>query len=79
MQSWLKTRTADCMTNAELKRPVVVDGRAGFWKGGDSFPSGHATTTFAVATAIGSPTLSLVDPQAFSSVAMYISTTTKVL
>jgi len=32
------------------RRPIVVDGRAGFWKGGDSFPSGHSTTTFAVAT-----------------------------
>ena len=32
------------------QRPADVDGRAGFWKGGNSFPSGHATTTFAVAT-----------------------------
>jgi membrane-associated phospholipid phosphatase len=28
----------------------VNDQRGGFWKGGDSFPSGHATTSFAVAT-----------------------------
>jgi len=32
------------------KRPVVLDGSAGFWSGGDSFPSGHSSTTFAVAT-----------------------------
>jgi hypothetical protein len=32
------------------QRPVTGDGRGGFWAGGDSFPSGHATTTFAVAT-----------------------------
>ena len=32
------------------RRPIVLDGSAGFWNGGDSFPSGHSSTTFAVAT-----------------------------
>lgn len=32
------------------QRPVTHEGRGGFWQGGDSFPSGHATTSFAVAT-----------------------------
>ena len=32
------------------RRPIVLDGSAGFWNGGDAFPSGHASTTFAVAT-----------------------------
>lgn len=32
------------------KRPVLEQGRAGFWNGGDSFPSGHAATSFALAT-----------------------------
>jgi len=36
------------MTNR--RRPAVTDGRAGFWKGGDSFPSGHSASSFAVAT-----------------------------
>jgi membrane-associated phospholipid phosphatase len=31
-------------------RPPNEARRAGFWKGGNSFPSGHASTTFAVAT-----------------------------
>jgi len=31
-------------------RPPKEERRAGFWKGGNSFPSGHASTTFAVAT-----------------------------
>jgi membrane-associated phospholipid phosphatase len=31
-------------------RPVQKGGGVGFWKGGDSFPSGHATNSFAVAT-----------------------------
>ena len=31
-------------------RPVDNDQKAGFWKGGDSFPSGHASSSFAVAT-----------------------------
>lgn len=31
-------------------RPVSGDGRGGFWSGGNSFPSGHATTSFALAT-----------------------------
>src|SRR5262245_61512505 len=31
-------------------RPIGLNGSAGFWNGGDSFPSGHASTTFAVAT-----------------------------
>ena len=42
--------TAAVKQATNRRRPVVVDGRAGFWKGGDSFPSGHASTTFAVAT-----------------------------
>ena len=42
--------TAAVKQATNRQRPVVVDGRAGFWKGGDSFPSGHSTTTFAVAT-----------------------------
>jgi membrane-associated phospholipid phosphatase len=35
-------------TNGE--RPVEHDGRGGFWEGGDSFPSGHAASSFALAT-----------------------------
>jgi membrane-associated phospholipid phosphatase len=35
-------------TNRE--RPLTHEGHGGFWKGGDSFPSGHATNSFAVAT-----------------------------
>jgi membrane-associated phospholipid phosphatase len=31
------------------QRPIRNEG-AGFWKGGDSFPSGHAGTSFALAT-----------------------------
>lgn len=31
------------------KCPVLEQGRAGFWNGGDSFPSGHAATSFALA------------------------------
>ena len=31
-------------------RPLSHEGTAGFWDGGNSFPSGHASTTFAVAT-----------------------------
>ena len=31
-------------------RPVTDDAPRGFWKGGDSFPSGHAASSFAVAT-----------------------------
>jgi membrane-associated phospholipid phosphatase len=31
------------------RRPIMDDARAGFWNGGDSFPSGHAATSFAVA------------------------------
>lgn len=42
--------TAAVKQATNRRRPIVADGRAGFWKGGDSFPSGHATTTFAVAT-----------------------------
>ena len=42
--------TAAVKQATNRQRPVVVGGRSGFWKGGDSFPSGHATTTFAVAT-----------------------------
>jgi membrane-associated phospholipid phosphatase len=36
------------MTNRE--RPLTHEGGGGFWAGGDSFPSGHAATSFAVAT-----------------------------
>jgi membrane-associated phospholipid phosphatase len=36
------------VTNRE--RPLESDGRGGFWEGGDSFPSGHAASSFAVAT-----------------------------
>lgn len=36
------------MPNRE--RPLTHQGRGGFWSGGDSFPSGHAATSFAVAT-----------------------------
>ena len=32
------------------RRPIDEESRAGFWSGGDSFPSGHAATSFAVAT-----------------------------
>jgi membrane-associated phospholipid phosphatase len=32
------------------KRPILEKSGAGFWSGGDSFPSGHAATSFAVAT-----------------------------
>lgn len=39
------------LTNRE--RPLVHDGSGGFWEGGDSFPSGHAATSFAVATIFG--------------------------
>ena len=35
-------------TNRE--RPLTHDGYGSFWEGGDSFPSGHAATSFAVAT-----------------------------
>lgn len=35
------------MSNRE--RPLQNEGGVGFWHGGDSFPSGHATTSFAVA------------------------------
>jgi membrane-associated phospholipid phosphatase len=34
----------------QRERPLVNDQRGGFWKGGDSFPSGHAATSFALAT-----------------------------
>ena len=36
------------ITNRE--RPLDGDGGGGFWEGGNSFPSGHAATSFAVAT-----------------------------
>jgi membrane-associated phospholipid phosphatase len=36
------------LTNRQ--RPLVDEGNGGFWSGGDSFPSGHAATSFAVAT-----------------------------
>jgi hypothetical protein len=36
------------VTNRE--RPMNRQGKAGFWHGGDSFPSGHAATSFAVAS-----------------------------
>ena len=36
------------LTNRE--RPLIDEGRGAFWHGGDSFPSGHAATSFAVAT-----------------------------
>ncbi len=35
-------------TNRE--RPLDHDGHGSFWKGGNSFPSGHAATSFALAT-----------------------------
>jgi membrane-associated phospholipid phosphatase len=35
------------------RRPVLDDARSGFWNGGDSFPSGHAATSFAVASVLG--------------------------
>ncbi|MBI2686306.1 MAG: phosphatase PAP2 family protein [Acidobacteria bacterium] len=35
-------------TNRE--RPTEHEGRGGFWRGGTSFPSGHAASAFAVAT-----------------------------
>lgn len=34
----------------QRERPAADRRRIGFWRGGDSFPSGHASTTFAVAT-----------------------------
>lgn len=34
----------------QRERPLLNDQRGGFWKGGDSFPSGHAATAFALAT-----------------------------
>lgn len=33
-------------------RPVQNSGGVGFWHGGDSFPSGHAATSFALATVV---------------------------
>jgi membrane-associated phospholipid phosphatase len=36
------------LTNRE--RPKQNGGRGGFWQGGDSFPSGHSATSFAMAT-----------------------------
>ncbi len=36
------------VTNRE--RPLDNDGHGGFWEGGNSFPSGHAASSFAVAT-----------------------------
>jgi membrane-associated phospholipid phosphatase len=33
----------------QRERPIVDKRRVGFWKGGDSFPSGHAASSFAVA------------------------------
>jgi len=35
-------------------RPNLTGSQGGFWSGGDSFPSGHAMTSFAVATAVAS-------------------------
>jgi membrane-associated phospholipid phosphatase len=32
------------------RRPITREVRGGFWNGGDSFPSGHAATSFAVAS-----------------------------
>ncbi len=32
------------------QRPLDQDGRGSFWEGGNSFPSGHAASSFAVAT-----------------------------
>jgi membrane-associated phospholipid phosphatase len=46
--SQIVTATVKQLTNR--RRPVVLTGTAGFWNGGDSFPSGHASTSFAVAT-----------------------------
>ena len=34
---------------ANRQRPMTNEGRGGFWQGGDSFPSGHSATAFAVA------------------------------
>lgn len=34
------------------ERPDQNDGQGRFWKGGQSFPSGHAMNSFAVATAV---------------------------
>ena len=34
------------------ERPLENDGQGRFWKGGDSFPSGHAIHSFAVATVV---------------------------
>lgn len=34
------------------RRPVLDKSGAGFWNGGDSFPSGHAATSFALATVV---------------------------
>src|SRR5262249_23093498 len=36
------------LTNRE--RPLTHQGNGGFWDGGDSFPSGHSATSFAVAS-----------------------------
>ena len=46
--SQIVTAAVKQLTNR--RRPVALDGSAGFWNGGDSFPSDHASTTFAVAT-----------------------------
>ncbi|HKV46616.1 MAG TPA: phosphatase PAP2 family protein [Candidatus Acidoferrales bacterium] len=35
---------------AQRERPIAAVQRQGFWEGGSSFPSGHATGAFAVAT-----------------------------
>lgn len=37
---------------ANRERPNKVDGQGGFFSGGQSFPSGHAGTTFAFATVV---------------------------
>jgi len=38
---------------AQRSRPSANNGEGRFWSGGSSFPSGHAITTFAIASAIG--------------------------
>ena len=46
--SQIVTQALKQLTNRA--RPLTHEGSAGFWNGGNSFPSGHASTSFAVAT-----------------------------
>jgi len=67
--------TAAVKQATNRRRPVVSDETAGFWRGGDSFPSGHATTSFAVATVFAyeykhKPVVPIVSYTAASAIAL---------